>query len=89
MLAMSVPKDRGGMGLDTSTYVMVLEEIAKGCINTAMTLHMHSTVMKFIAALATPEQMKRLFSTLRLSTVGSCLPVGAASPLSVWERHAG
>ncbi len=61
MLAMSVPKDRGGMGLDTSTYVMLLEEIAKGCINTAMTLHMHSTVMKFITALATPEQMKRLY----------------------------
>ena len=60
-LAMSVPKDYGGMGLDTSTYVMVLEEIAKGCINTAMTLHMHSTVMKFIAALATPEQKKRLY----------------------------
>jgi hypothetical protein len=60
-LAMSVPKDYGGMGLDTSTYVMVLEEIAKGCINTCMTLHMHSTVMKFIAALATPEQMKRLY----------------------------
>ncbi len=25
LLTMSVPKDRGGMGLDTSTYVMVLE----------------------------------------------------------------
>ena len=60
-LAMSVPKDYGGMGLDTPTYVMVLEEIAKGCMNTSMTLHMHSTVMKFIAALATPDQKKRLY----------------------------
>ncbi len=42
-------------------YVRVLEEVAKGCINTSMTLHMHSTVMKFIAALATPEQKKRLY----------------------------
>ena len=44
LLAMSVPKEYGGMELDNLTYVMVLEEIAKGCTNTSMTVHMHSFV---------------------------------------------
>ena len=60
-LAMTVPREHGGMGTDPLTYIMVLEEIAKGCTNTSMTLHMHSTVMRFIDALGTPQQKARLF----------------------------
>ncbi len=56
LLAMTVPREFGGMGLEGLPYVMVLEEIAKGCANTAMTLHMHSTVQLFVAALASDEQ---------------------------------
>ena len=61
LLAIGVPKRYGGTELDPLTYVMVLEEIAKGCTNTSMTLHMHSTVQRFIAPLATPEQKDRLY----------------------------
>ena len=38
------------------TYVMVIEKLAGGCTNTGMTVHMHSTVMRFIEALGTAEQ---------------------------------
>ena len=61
LLAMSVPKQYGGRDLDTLTYIRVVEEVAAGCANTAMTLHMHSTVQRFISALATPEQKARLY----------------------------
>ena len=61
LLAMTVPQEYGGMGVDSLTYAMVLEEIAKGCTNTAMTLHMHCTVQRFISILGTPEQQARLF----------------------------
>ena len=60
-LAMSIPKDHGGMELDTPSWIRVLEEVAKGCTATAMTLHMHSTVLRFIGALGTPEQKSRYF----------------------------
>ena len=62
LLAMSIPEDYGGMGLDPLSYVMVLEEIAKGCSSTSMTLHMHSTVLRFIAALASPQQKARFYT---------------------------
>ena len=61
LLAISVPENHGGMDLDPLSYVMVLEEIAKGCSSTSMTLHMHSTVLRFIAATATPQQKDRFY----------------------------
>lgn len=56
LLTIGVPEQYGGHGLDMLTYVMVIEKLAGGCTNTGMTVHMHSTVMRFIEALATSEQ---------------------------------
>ncbi len=56
LLTIGVPEQYGGHGLDMLTYVMVIEKLAAGCTNTGMTVHMHSTVMRFIEALATEEQ---------------------------------
>ena len=61
-LASCIPTAYGGLGLDMPTYIAVIRTIARGCANTAMTVHMHSTVMRFIDALATPEQKRRYFA---------------------------
>ncbi|MGH7398093.1 MAG: acyl-CoA dehydrogenase family protein, partial [Candidatus Rokuibacteriota bacterium] len=61
-LASCIPASHGGLGLDTPNYVGVIRTIARGCANTAMTVHMHSTVMRFIDALGTDAQKRRYFS---------------------------
>ena len=61
LLAIAVPQDYGGQGLDMLTYVMVIESLAHGCTNSSMTLHMHSVVQRYIDALATPEQKARFY----------------------------
>jgi alkylation response protein AidB-like acyl-CoA dehydrogenase len=61
LIAAAVPAAHGGLGLDMPTYVQVIRALAQGCASTAMTLHMHSTVMRFIATLGTPEQQRRYF----------------------------
>jgi butyryl-CoA dehydrogenase/acyl-CoA dehydrogenase len=61
-LAMAVPRAYGGLDLDMATYVAVVRTVARGCANTAMTVHMHSTVMRFIDALATEAQKQRYFA---------------------------
>ena len=43
------------------TYIMVIEKLAGGCTNTGMTVHMHSTVMRFIEALGTAEQKSTFY----------------------------
>src|SRR5215471_16018102 len=60
-LACAVPEAHGGMGLDMATYIGVIRVVARGCASTAMTLHMHSTVMRFIDALGTEAQKRRYF----------------------------
>ena len=60
-LGCAVPKAHGGMGLDMATYIGVIRAIARGCASTAMTLHMHSTVMRFIEALGTEAQKRRYY----------------------------
>jgi alkylation response protein AidB-like acyl-CoA dehydrogenase len=62
LLAAAVPVAHGGLGLDMPTYVEVIRVLAQGCASTAMTLHMHSTVMRFIAALGTEAQQRRYFA---------------------------
>ena len=61
-LACAIPTACGGMGLDMATYIGVIRVIARGCASTAMTLHMHSTVMRFIDALGTDAQKHRYFA---------------------------
>ncbi len=61
LLAAAVPKAHGGLGLDMPAYVMVIERLAYGCPSSAMTLHMHSVVQRFIDALATREQKERFY----------------------------
>lgn len=56
MLAMGIPRSFGGLGLDMLTYVKIVERLASGCTNTGMTVHMHSTVTRFIDALCSEEQ---------------------------------
>jgi len=60
-LASAIPRPHGGLGLDMPTYIGVIRALAQGCANTAMTLHMHSTVLRFIDALGTEAQKRRYF----------------------------
>ena len=62
LLAAAAPEAYGGLGLDMPTYSAVIERLAYGCPNTAMTVHMHSVVLRFIDALATPGQKRRYYA---------------------------
>ena len=61
LLAMTVPEEFGGLGVDPQTYALCVLEIAKGCPATALTFNMHSTVLKLIDVMATEEQKRRYF----------------------------
>jgi butyryl-CoA dehydrogenase/acyl-CoA dehydrogenase len=61
-LGSCIPTAHGGLGLDMPTYIGVIRTIARGCANTAMTVHMHSTVMRFIDALGSEAQKRRYFA---------------------------
>lgn len=62
LLALTVPRAYGGLGLDPLTYALCLAEVAKGCSATALTFNMHSTVVTFIDQLGTEQQKRRYFA---------------------------
>ena len=64
LLALTVPREYGGVGADPVTYVHALRAIAQGCSATALTFNMHSTVTTFLAALGTDEQKRRYFGDI-------------------------
>jgi alkylation response protein AidB-like acyl-CoA dehydrogenase len=61
LLATTIPTGYGGLDLDMATYIAVVRALARGCASTAMTVHMHSTVMRFIDALGSAAQKRRFF----------------------------
>ena len=61
LLALSVPKEYGGIGADSLTYVSVLSKISKGCASTGLTFNMHSAIVDFLVQIASKEQMDRYF----------------------------
>jgi alkylation response protein AidB-like acyl-CoA dehydrogenase len=61
ILAAAIPAAHGGLGLAMPAYVALIRTLAQGCASTAMTLHMHSTVLRFIDALGTEAQKRRYF----------------------------
>jgi hypothetical protein len=64
LLALTVPRAYGGLGVDPVTYVHALREMAKGCSATALTFNMHSTVTTFLDALGTEAQKRRYFGDI-------------------------
>ena len=61
LLGATIPRAHGGLSLDMPTYIGVVRTLAGACASTAMTLHMHSTVMRFVDALGTQAQKARYF----------------------------
>jgi len=64
---MTVPEEWGGAAADTLTYVVMLEEVARVCASTAVTLSVTNSVCAApIARHGTPEQKERLLRKLAM-----------------------
>ncbi len=62
LLGLTVPKEFGGGGVDSVTYVGVLTEIAQGCASTGLTFSMHCAIIDFLTQIASPDQKKKYFN---------------------------
>lgn len=60
-----VPEEMGGAGMDTVTYIMMLEELARADMSMALTLNVHnSLVLKPLMDCGTEEQLERYLEPL-------------------------
>ena len=64
LLGMNVSSDYDGVGTDRLSYVLAIEEIAKGCASTALITVAHSFVSRGIMVAGSEEQKKKYLSPL-------------------------
>ena len=81
-MGMTIPKDYGGSGMDPLSYCLVLEEIARVCGSTALTVEAHNSLgIRHLYAKGTETQRKKYLPRL---TTGERLAAWALT-----EAHAG
>ncbi|MCE2453499.1 MAG: acyl-CoA/acyl-ACP dehydrogenase, partial [Nitrospinae bacterium] len=88
--SLTLPKDLGGRDLyeDTATYSMVLYELSKGCTNTAMLFHMHSSISHVITYLGTDEQKRRYGEIIRSGKIiASYASENTSSLHGIWRME--
>jgi len=59
-MGISIPREFGGCGLDSISYVLIIEELAKACASTAIIVAVHNSVGAYpIYLLGTQKQKKK------------------------------
>ena len=59
-----IPQEYGGMGLDYSTYAMIVEELCKGWMSVAGVINTHLIMSYVLSTHGTQEQKQRLLPSL-------------------------
>jgi len=58
-MGISIPKEYGGAGLDTISYTLIIEELAKACASTAIIVAVHNSVCAYPIHLLGTEKQKQ------------------------------
>jgi butyryl-CoA dehydrogenase len=61
LMGLPIPKELGGAGVDTISYSMAVEEIAKRCASTAVIMSVHTSVGTYPIYLFGTEEQKQKF----------------------------
>ncbi|MDP2954502.1 MAG: acyl-CoA dehydrogenase family protein [Chloroflexota bacterium] len=64
MFGMTVPQEFAGTGIDTLSFVLVIEEIAKACASTALIVVSHAAACKGILVAGSEAQKRRFIPPL-------------------------
>ncbi len=92
LTGMLIPQEFGGSGLDTVSYSIIIETLAKVCASTAITLEVHSTLGTYpVNKFGTDEQKQKFVKPLAAGTKLGCFAVteaNAGSDISAIETTA-
>ena len=64
LMAVNVPEELGGAGAGAVAYALAMQQVARACASTAVTMAVTNMVGEVVATFGTPEQKKRVCSKL-------------------------
>ncbi len=73
LFGVTIPEEYGGLGLDLSTYIGVIEELSAGWMSLSGVLNTHVMVANLLKANGTDEQRARWLSRLASGEIRGCL----------------
>jgi butyryl-CoA dehydrogenase len=87
-MGINIPKQYSGAGLDSISYVLIIEELAKACASTAIIVSVHNSVGAYpIYLLGTDEQKKKYLPALasgkKLGAFALTEPNAGSDPASI------
>lgn len=87
-MGISIPKQYGGCGLDSVSYVLIIEELARCCASTAIIVSVHNSVCAYpIYMLGTDTQKERYLTDLaagnKLGAFALTEPNAGSDPSSI------
>src|SRR5438094_8134144 len=59
LFGITIPEEYGGLGLDLTTYVMVVEELSRGCISTSGVINTHFIGSYLLLKYGSDEQKQK------------------------------
>src|SRR4051812_13027068 len=62
LFGVTIPEEHGGMGLDLTTYAMIVEELSRGWISISGIVNTHFIGSYLLMKFGTPEQQGRLLA---------------------------
>src|SRR4051794_10640204 len=78
LFGVTIPEDYGGMGLDLTTYAMIVEELSRGWISISGIVNTHFIGSYLLMKFGTHEQRQRLLP--RMGTRGRRAAVKLSEP---------
>src|SRR3954467_7525820 len=64
LFGVTIPEEHGGMGLDLTTYAMIVEELSRGWISISGIVNTHFIGSYLLMKFGTPEQRERLLGRM-------------------------
>ena len=64
LFGLNIPEEHGGVGVDTTTFAMIFEELSRGWLGLAGVLGTHSVMCDVLDRFGTEDQKKRFLPTL-------------------------
>ena len=87
-LGMQIPEEYGGSGLDSISYVLAMEEVARGCAATSVSMTVQNSLVNWpLTYFGTEEQKQRYLPRLATGEILGCYaltePVAGSDPASM------
>src|SRR5688500_19919044 len=69
LFGVTIPEEHGGMGLDLTTYAMIVEELSRGWISISGVVNTHFIGSYLLMKFGTDEQKERLLPRMAMGAI--------------------